>query len=682
MEFIADFETTSVRVYEEIKKTVNTPEGRKTIKEKRLDRKRSKAFVCAWAIIPEELEPDASHIVRGRTIEGFMTYVEQLYFDNKKTTKSGKGKPQKINVYTHNLKFDGDFILYYILKNKIAEVVSEVRENVLYNFKIRFPSGAEIAFYDSLKIFPMKAEKIGKLYGIEKLKGEWDYKKYRDATTEISPEEWAYVDHDVMIVSRALADYRARGYMENTQAAIAYNERLKRTWPWFHKLPVLRLKKGDFSVYRDKFPKEIKPLPVRQHKHLLMGYFGGISYVNPKYANKDIIGAYSYDVNSMYPAQMHDAMLPFGDPNIIENPSLKYALHCLRTWPCVVADIDDLSITLKSERHLPFLMFPTNSQTSVRMQGKVISCRHEKAVLSCQDFRIMESEYNIHTMKIKRLYCFNSKRGQYAAFVDYFYGMKSDADEVRNDPNASAADKMQAEIIRNVAKVMINASYGKDGTKLLRTTNKTVYNPAENVLENRQDTEIAIPEYYLPSAIFICSNARWQLYSAARLVRDDFIYSDTDSIKVTSHGNEILQNSPEFFVDPLKLGAWGYEGRYETARFVRQKTYSYEQVDKHGELQRHYTVCGAPDSVKLAMKIDDFKPGMIITLEQLHREGREGRLLPVRVPGGVILEETGFQINTVENWDEASGLNMPINYELFCDIIKKKNEEGKGLENG
>jgi hypothetical protein len=73
---------------------------------------------------------------------------------------------------------------------------------------------------------------------------------------------------------------------------------------------------------------------------------------------------------------------------------------------------------------------------------------------------------------------------------------------------------------------------------------------------------------------------------------------------------------------------------------------------------------------------------MVITLEQLNREGREGRLLPVRVTGGVSLEETGFQINTVENWDESSGRNMPINYKLFCDIIKKKNEEGKGLENG
>ena len=43
--------------------------------------------------------------------------------------------------------------------------------------------------------------------------------------------------------------------------------------------------------------------------------------------------------------------------------------------------------------------------------------------------------------------------------------------------------------------------------------------------------------------------------------------------------------------------------------------------------------------------------------------------------GGVILEETGFQIAKHDNWDEAQGRNMPINYDLFCDIIKKKNAE-------
>ena len=69
---------------------------------------------------------------------------------------------------------------------------------------------------------------------------------------------------------------------------------------------------------------------------------------------------------------------------------------------------------------------------------------------------------------------------------------------------------------------------------------------------------------------------------------------------------------------------------------------------------------------------------MVITLEQLHSEGREGRLLPVRVPGGVILEETGFQIAAVDNWDEYNGKNMPIDYDLFCKTLIEKNQEKGG----
>ena len=250
---------------------------------------------------------------------------------------------------------------------------------------------------------------------------------------------------------------------------------------------------------------------------------------------------------------------------------------------------------------------------------------------------------------------------------------KTNADKVRNDPNATPDEKQNAEVLRSVAKVMLNASYGKDGTKLLRKNNRTFYDKSLDVLEQEPANELALPEYYLPSAIFICAHARYQLYRAAILVRDDFIYSDTDSVKVTSEGNEILKNNPKFDVDPYRLGAWGYEGKYDTARFVRQKTYSYTQ---NGE--RHYTVCGAPDSVKLSFRIDDFLPGMVITLEQLHSEGREGRLLPVRVPGGVILEETGFQIAAVDNWDEYNGKNMPIDYDLFCKTLIEKNQEKGG----
>lgn len=662
MEFIADFETTSVRVYKDVSVIKN---GKRT-NVKKLDTEKSRAFVCVWALIPEEINPDPTHIVRGRTITSFLAYCDNLYQANR---KPGKRKTY-INIYTHNLKFDGDFILYEILKNKTAELINEVRENVLYNFTIKFLSGSEITFYDSMKIFPMKAEKIGKLYGIKKLKGEWDYTKYRDETTEITPDEWAYVDHDVMIISRALADYRARGYHENTQAAIAYNERLRRTYPHFNKLLAKKVKNKDFDRFRATFPFDIQPLVFDLHKHLLLGYFGGISWLNPKYACKDLINAHSFDVHSMYPAQMHDAPLPVGYPEIIENPTPSEADRILSTYRCVIADIEDLTICLKSPRHFPFLMFPTKDDTSVRIQGKIVSCKNEFAVLSCYDYRILKNEYNIRSMKITRLYCFRSRVGQYAGFIDHFMQQKTDADRIRNDPNATETDKQNAEVVRNVAKVMMNASYGKDGTKLIRTNNQTVYNKFLDVLENKLNADISTPEYYLPSAIFICACARWQLYNAAILVRDEFIYSDTDSIKVTGLGYEILINSPAFDVDPYRLGAWGYEGCYETARFVRQKTYSYTQ-----DGERHYVVCGAPDSVKSQMQIDKFLPGMVITLEDLHAAGQEGRLLPVRVPGGVILEETGFQISLVDNWDEYNGKNMPINYRLFCDTINKINKE-------
>ena len=664
MEYVADFETTSVRVYKEVTEKVN---GEKK-KVKKLDQEKSSAFVCAWAIIPVEKDPAPEYITRGRTVTSFLAYCEAIYNEEKKET-TGRRRPH-VSVYTHNLKFDGDFILYEILKNGTAELVNEVRENVLYNFTIRYPSGAEITFYDSMKIFPMKAEKVGKLYGIKKLSGDWDYNKYRDENTEITPEEWAYVDHDVMIISRALADYRARGYHENTQASIAYSERLRRTYPRFNKLIAKRMKTKDFDRFREAFPYDIMPLPFELHRHVLLGYFGGISWLNPKYACQDIINAHSYDVNSMYPDKMANYPLPVGQPIIINDPTPEDADRMLRAYSCVMADFEDLTLVLKSPRHFPFLMFPTNDKTSVRMQGKIIACKNEFAVLSGYDYKIMTSEYNIKSMKITKIYLFNSKKGQYADFIHFFMDQKTAADKVRNDPEATPEEKQDAEVKRSIAKVMMNSSYGKDGTKLLRQCNETFYSPSEDRLEQKLNSEIALPEYYLPSAIMICAAARFQLFSAARLVRDDFIYSDTDSVKVTDRGNEILQASPDFDIDPYRLGSWGYEGRYDTARFVRQKTYSYTQ-----DGERHYVVCGAPESIKKQMKIDEFKPGMIITLDELHENGQEGRLLPVRVPGGVILEETGFKISEVDNWDEYNGRNMPIDYRLFCDIIARKNAE-------
>lgn len=660
LEYVADFETTARRVYD--------------IKTRKLRRDLSETWVCAWAMIPVEADPDPDHIVRGTSIDSFMDHVRQEYIriqEAQRQKQKGRRKPVKVNIFTHNLKFDGDFVIYWLLKDGIGSIKNEIRENVLYSFTAEW-DGIEITFRDSLKIFPQRAEKIGELYGIPKLLGEWDYNKYRAENDVITGDEWQYVYHDVMIISRALADYRSQGYVENTQAAIAYNDRLRRTYPKFRKTLARSLREKDYDRFIASFPRDITPLPFKLHSHLLMAYFGGISYLNPKYACKDLRNVWSYDVHSMYPDKMRNAWLPVGKPLIIEKPTQEEALRLIKTYRCVIADISHLTIRLKSADHFPVLMFPTLSLTSVRMEGKIISCEDEDAVLTGLDIRMMMSEYDIESMEITRIYFFQAKKGHYADFVDYWMNIKTKADEVLNDPDSSEEEKSAAKTRRALAKVMMNASYGKDGTKLEREVKKTYFDADTGLLESDSDVEIADIEYYLPSAIFICATARWQLWSAVRLVREYFVYCDTDSIKVTEEGARILEASPDFDIDEYRLGAWGFEGIYETARFVRQKTYSYTQKNKKGVFERHYTVCGAPDGIKKKMKIDDFKPGMKITVDELHESGLQGRLLPVRVKGGVILEETGFQISKVDNWDERSGRNMPISRALLQRVINER----------
>ena len=65
IEYVADFETTAVRIYD--------------IKTRMLRRDLSETWVCAWAIIPVEADPDPSHIIRGRDIGSFMDTVASIY---------------------------------------------------------------------------------------------------------------------------------------------------------------------------------------------------------------------------------------------------------------------------------------------------------------------------------------------------------------------------------------------------------------------------------------------------------------------------------------------------------------------------------------------------------------------------------------------------------------------------
>ena len=130
-------------------------------------------------------------------------------------------------LYFHNLKFDGFFILSYLMdilkwdqasyideqgqpafyetwemKNRTFKyLISEMGQ--FYSITLKF-KGQIVEIRDSLKLLPFSVKEIGRSFGTKHKKLEMDYAGFRYAGCEITPEEMAYIKNDVLVVKEAL----------------------------------------------------------------------------------------------------------------------------------------------------------------------------------------------------------------------------------------------------------------------------------------------------------------------------------------------------------------------------------------------------------------------------------------------------------------------------------------------
>lgn len=131
---------------------------------------------------------------------------------------------------------------------------------------------------------------------------------------------------------------------------------------------------------------------------------------------------------------------------------------------------------------------------------------------------------------------------------------------------------------------------------------------------------------YTAMGVFITAYARDKTIRAAQQHYDVFAYADTDSLHL------LIPTDPDTLdVDPAKLGAWKFEYAFDRALFVRAKAYIEHKPD--GEHITH--VAGLPDKIADQLTIADFQDGRTF----------HGKLVPRRVPGGIVLEETGYTLN-------------------------------------
>ncbi len=164
--------------------------------------KQDETWVWAWAV--SEIGND-DNIIIDNNIDSFIEFC-----------KSQKNS----TFYFHNLKFDGEFIIYWALTHgfKHVEKKQDIESNTFttlisdmgqfYQITLYYEKGNKTVhkttFLDSLKIIPFSVDETAKAFNLPISKLKIVYKKERPKGHILTNEEKEYIKNDVQIMAKAL----------------------------------------------------------------------------------------------------------------------------------------------------------------------------------------------------------------------------------------------------------------------------------------------------------------------------------------------------------------------------------------------------------------------------------------------------------------------------------------------
>lgn len=520
------------------------------------------------------------------------------------------------SFYFHNLKFDGEFIIHYLLThgfahvnekklgvNQFSTIISDL--NVFYCIKVKFKEEVIISFFDSLKLLNFSVEEVAKAFNLSIKKLEIDYKAKREKGHKITDEEKEYLKHDVMIMSLALEKMFEMKITRMTIASNAMN---------FFK----------DTISKKRFEEWFKP-PLYD-KDLRQAYKGGFTYLNEIYRGKEVKEGIVLDVNSLYPSVMYYSPMPYGEGIYFGGkyvPDKLYNLY-IQNITCQFRIKKDMIPTIQIKNNLSFV--PTEYLSS--SNGESINL-----TLTNVDLKLFLEHYDIYDVSYNWGWKYKSSTKIFKSYIDYWNELKVKATKEGNKP------------LRTIAKLMLNSLYGKfaaspEGRSKIPYLDNNIVKYKLSELEERT-------AYYLPISIFITSWARDKTIRSAQAVYHRFIYADTDSLHL--EGTDIPEN---LLISDTELGKWKIESTFKRGKYLRQKCYIEDAVTPVDEIEKfkkenpeclhlvskdsiiNIVCAGMPKGCYKNVTWENFDYGSVF----------DGKLGVKHTDGGIVLVDTTFTI--------------------------------------
>lgn len=587
-----------------------------------------------------------------------------------------ESRPESMDVYFHNLKFDGSFILDYFLRsskykqgirqtggkisfkkpdelNQFEYIYSISDKGQWYTITYRKKNDKYVTIKDSVKLFPFTLEAVGEAFQTKHRKLDMEYLGDRYPNCPITPEERDYIKNDVLVLKEALEFMFSQGHNKLTIGSCALSEfrgcydkeDYKWMFPNLYKIPI----SPDLYDYDNA------------GDYIRRAYRGAWTYLKKGEENKHQGKGFTYDVNSLYPYVMSgdsNNLYPVGKPcfwsgNYIPDkataPNRTYYIRIRTSFRLKKGMLP--TIQIKGNWMYPPREFLYTSDYLI--DGKY--CSHEvdengklqpvrvTLTLTKADFELIQKHYKLYNFEI----------------LDgcWFFGMKGIFDEYIGKYKRIKEESSGA--MRTLAKLFLNNLYGKFASSE-DSSFKYAYMDGEDVKLTVQQEKEKEPGYIAIGA-FITSYARVYTITHAQNNYDRFIYADTDSLHMKGDISDVVgirEHETEF-------GAWKNETKWSEGIFVRAKTYIEKVYEKDGKPKEPYysiTCAGMPDRSKRLFELSINQDYTDEDLKKYRDDAREfvsvkrsitdfkaglcvpGKLMPKRIKGGLILADTTFEI--------------------------------------
>ncbi len=585
--------------------------------------------------------------------------------------------------YFHNLKFDGHFILSYLenhgfvynedldreksystlitgdgqwymirvrwmdgeTKYRTKTIKKKMKDGTYKEYEVKQKvNGKNVnkritEFRDSVKKIPLPLRDIPKAYGIPMNKLSIDYTKYRERNGALTEEEIAYLKADLQIPALALQnDIVKEKRNKLTASADALDDFKSRNPLYLSKIKYRGHKISDLKMRDECFRKLF---PCLDHfttdfnetydTFCRRSYKGGWTYY--KYDEPKTIGdGLVFDVNSLYPSVMYECPLPYGKPHYYQGKYEDLDEHIKQDYPLYICHVlCDFRI---KEGHLPCIQIKGNFRFGDTQYLKSSGTEPVELYLTSVDLKLYQDQYHFNIIKFIDGIAFKSKIGMFKNYIDYWSHIKIEAGKSGNKG------------LRSLAKRMLNSLYGKFGTNP-ESSVKLPYLDEQGIISFVGEAGNPRESIYTPIASFTTAWARNKTIRSAQCNYDRFYYADTDSIHLS--GVEPPKENELFHIHDSDLGKWKCEMVFHRAKYVRAKTYLESPYLKNGKVVENPSeldetcikssdpevkCAGMPDNCKSMVTYDNFNYGAEF----------EGKLMPKRIKGGVVLRETTYQI--------------------------------------